>query len=225
MITIQEWKAMSGKEQMIWLEENTELSGRYESRRGLVQGVGINDAQYCVAPGIDGKTVLCPAYRAWKDMLKRSYSQRCHAMQPTYSGVTVCDEWHSFMSFRRWWIENQIDGWQLDKDIMSDSREYSPETSIFVPRWLNVFTIDRGAARGNLPIGVIFHKGRGKFRAKCCNPMSKKQEHLGYFDTPEEAHAAWLARKLELALELKPKMDEIDQRIYPRVIEIINNAK
>ena len=55
--------------------------------------------------------------------------------------------------------------------------------------------------------------------------MSKNTEHLGYFDTPEAAHAAWLKRKLELALELKPKMDEIDLRIYPRVIEIINNSK
>ena len=52
-----------------------------------------------------------------------------------------------------------------------------------------------------------------------------KVEHLGLFKTPEAAHLAWKARKLELALELKPKMDEIDLRIYPRIVEIINNAK
>ena len=225
MITLKEWESMSGKEQTIWLEENTELSGRYESRRGLVQGVGVNDAPYCTRPIMGGKQVTCPAYRAWATMLKRSYSSKYHAKRPTYSGVTVCDEWQSFMSFRGWWIENQVDGWQVDKDILSDAGVYSPETCIFVPAWLNSFTLDRGSLRGVYPIGVAFHNGTGRFQAGCRNPMSKKREQLGYFTTPEEAHLAWRARKLELALELKPRMDEIDMRIYPRVVEIINNAK
>ena len=224
MITIQEWKAMSGKEQTLWLEANCKVNwiGRSNS---LVRGVGVNDSPNRIKPAIDGKQVSCPAYEAWRGMFKRAYSNKYHAKQPTYSGVTVCEDWHSFMSFRVWWIENQVDGWQLDKDILSDSREYSPETSIFVPSWLNMFTTDCGAARGAYPIGVDFHKGEGRFRALCSNPITKKREHLGYFDTPEEAHLAWRTRKLELALELKPKMDEIDLRIYPRVIEIINNSK
>ena len=58
----------------------------------------------------------------------------------------------------------------------------------------------------------------------CVKPNGRSQ-HLGYFDTPEAAHLAWRNRKLELALELKPKMDEIDTRIHPRVVEIIRNAK
>ena len=225
MITIQEWNAMSGKEQTLWLEENTELSRRHESQRGLVYGVGVNDAPYCTKPTIDGKRFYCPAYVAWNNMLTRSYSAKFHASRPTYSGVTVCDEWHSFMAFRAWWIENQVDGCPIDKDLLSDDACYSPDTCIFVPVWLNAFTTDSCAKRGVYPIGVDFRKGKGRFRAQCCNHMSKKRDHLGYFDTPEAAHLAWLNRKLEIALELKPKMDEIDLRIYPRVIEIINNAK
>ena len=221
MITISEWKAMSGKEQTAWLMKN-KPAGR---PRKLVGGVGVNDAPYCTQHKIDGNNFMCPAYQAWTDMLTRVYSAKYRARQPTYSGVSVCDEWHSFMSFRSWWMENQVDGWQVDKDILSDAGVYSPEKCIFVPAWLNSFTLDSGSARGEYPIGVAFHKSTGKFRAQCCNPMSKKQEHLGLFETPEEAHEAWLAHKLELALELKPKMDSIDLRIYPRVIEIINNAK
>lgn len=224
MITLQEWNEMSGKEQTMWMEENCKVNGVGRSV-GSVYGVGVNDDTYRTQPIVEGKQVRCPAYCAWKDVLMRAYSQRFHAKNPTYSGVTVCEDWHSFMSFRVWWMENQVDGWQLDKDILSDSREYSPETSLFVPRWLNSFIIDSGAARGAYPIGVDFHKDAGRFRALCRNTMSKKREHLGYFDTPEEAHMAWLNRKLELALELKPRMDSIDLRIYPRVIEIINNAK
>ena len=225
MITMQEWKAMNGKEQMIWLEENTELSGRYESRMGLVQGVGINDAPYCTKPVVDGKKVVCPAYMAWNNMLTRAYSTKYHAKHPTYSGVTVCDDWHLFMSFREWWLGNYADGFALDKDILSDDGVYSPETSIFVPAWLNLFTTDSGAARGDCQIGVYFERRRGRFVALCRNPMSKKQEYLGLFDTPEAAHLAWRTRKLELALELKPKMDSIDQRIYDRVVEIIMKAR
>lgn len=225
MITIQEWKTMSGKEQTLWLEENAELSRRSESQRGWVEGVGVNDAPYCVSPGIDGKRVICPAYSAWKEMLVRAYSEKYLTKRPTYLGVKVCYEWHRFSTFRAWWIHNQVDGWHIDKDILSDSREYSPETSIFVPVWLNTFTVDRGACRGDHPIGVNFDTRSGKFRSTCSNLMAKKQEHLGLFHTTEAAHAAWLNRKLELAIELKPRMDEIDLRIYARVVEIINNAK
>ena len=225
MITIQEWNAMSGKEQTLWLENNVALNRRAESLRGLVEGVGVNDAPYCTKPRIDGKKVVCPAYSAWQSMLKRSYSNKFHEKNETYKGVSVCEEWRSLMSFRAWWIESQADGWQVDKDLLSDACVYSPETCLFVPAWLNTFTIDRGAVRGKYKIGVTFHKGAGKFRALCSNPITKKREHLGYFNTPEAAHLAWRARKLELALELKPRMDEIDPRIYQRVCEIISNAK
>lgn len=225
MITMQEWKAMGEKERTIWLEENTELNRRAKSLRGLVEGVGINDATYRTTPTFEGGKVKCPAYRVWAAMLKRAYSNKYHEKNTTYKCVNVCDEWHSFMSFREWWLDKQADGFSLDKDLLSDSRVYSPETCIFVPQWLNTFIIDRGASRGESPIGVDYHKGASRFRAQCGNPMSKKQEHLGFFTTPEEAHLAWRTRKLELALELKPKMDEIDIRIYPRIVEIINSAK
>lgn len=224
MITMQEWNAMNGKEQTLWLEDNYQVNSMGRPR-GLTEGVGLNDAPYLTRPRIDGESVTCPAHRAWRDMLKRAYSNNYHAKYETYKSVSVCEEWHSFMSFRGWWIENQVDGWQVDKDILSDAGVYSPEKCIFVPAWLNSFTLDSGSARGEYPIGVAFHKCTGKFRAQCCNPMSKKQEHLGLFETPEASHAAWLNRKLELALELKPSMDEIDLRIYQQVIEIINNTK
>lgn len=225
MITIQEWTTMSGKEQTLWLEDNAALNRYSESQRGVVHGVGVNDAHYLTQPNIDGKKVMCPAYGAWAAMLKRACSSKYHAKRPTYSVVKVCDEWQSFMSFRRWWIENQVDDWHIDKDILSSAGIYSPATCIFVPAWLNSFTLDSGSLRGVYPIGVSFHKGTGRFQAGCRNPMSKKREHLGLFKTPEAAHTAWLNRKLELSIELKHRMDEIDMRIYPQVIEIINNAK
>ena len=190
----------------------------------LVYGVGVNDADYVVKSTIDGKQVECKAYSSWRSMLARCYSNKWHHMYPTYIGVKVCDEWLSFMTFRNWWVENQVDGWQLDKDLLTDDGIYSPDTCIFVPRWMNTFTTDHAAARGEWPIGVCYHKITGKFLARCRHPLGK-QGHIGLFSTPEEAHAAWLARKIEIANELKHLMDDIDARIFPRVIEIIGRAK
>lgn len=191
----------------------------------LVHGVGVNDADYVVQPSIGGKQHICPAYRAWKHMLERCYSRKCHTKHKTYIGVVVCDEWRSFMKFREWWLTAHVDGWEIDKDLLSSDRVYSPLSCVYVPGWLNNFTTDSGSKRGTWPIGVDFHAPSGRFRARCRNPISGKLEHLGLFSTPELASNEWMNRKLELALELKQNIDEIDPRIYPRVVEIITNAR
>lgn len=223
-MNIEKWKSISGLEQTLFLESNHPINGRGMPRKP-VYGAGFNDADYCQQPIIEGRRVACPAYVDWKSMIERAYGAKFHAKRPTYIGVTVCDEWHSFMSFRAWWLENQIDGYHLDKDLLSGGRTYSPDACIFIPLWLNNFTSDRRAGRGEWPIGASWHKASGRFVACCHNPVTLKHGHIGLFDTPEAAHHAWLSRKLELAIELKPKMDEIDLRIYHRVVEIIMKAR
>ena len=189
-------------------------------------GVGINDAHYATHPMVNGKTIEDPAYGAWSSMMLRAYCKKYHDRWPTYVGVTVCEEWHSFSAFRAWWLDNYRESFSLDKDLLVvGNREYSPDACIYVPGWLNTFTVDCGASRGELPIGVSIHKQTGKYRAKCRNPITGKKHSLGYFNAPEAAHEAWLRYKLELADQLKPEMDAIDQRIYPNVISIIKAAQ
>ena len=224
MISLEEWNAMGVCERSIWCEINCNISGAGR-KKGLIFGVGVNDANYCTQPTINGAVVRDPAYAAWANMIKRCYSHKFQLSQPTYSGFKVCREWHSFMAFRAWWIEHQVDGWHLDKDLLSDAMEYSPDSCIFVPCWLNTFTNDCGASRGTWPKGVCFDKSIYRFKARRCNPISGKYEHIGVFSNHVAAYIAWLDRKLDLALELKPKMDEIDSRIYPRIVEIIRSAK
>lgn len=223
-ITLGLWNSMSLKRQTLWLENNCKYNGGGRPR-GLVHGVGINDSAYCQQPRIEGKQVECPAYASWRGALERSYSKKYLSARPTYLNVSVCDEWHRFSTFRIWWLQNQVDGWQLDKDLLSDDEIYSPESCIFVPSWLNSFTVDAGARRGDLPIGVYYNKGKGRFCARCNNPKTKIRETLGYFKTPESAYLSWRGRKLEIAMELKREMDEIDSKIYARVVEIIMKAK
>lgn len=190
----------------------------------LVFGIGINDAEYPLRPVVDGKQISCPVYSAWKNMLKRCYWHGVGIENPTYIGVTVCEEWHRFSNFKRWYDEHYVDGWHLDKDLLTDSREYGPSTCIFVPRWLNNFLNENSAKRGGCKIGVHWRKDAGQYHAMCSNPISRKRDHLGLFGNEVDANRAWRSRKMELAYQLKDWMDAIDRRIYFRVTEIIMRA-
>ena len=216
---------MNKVEQSLWIEANYPATAMSTAQRKPRFGVGVNDADYAVQPRVNGVKLRDPAYQAWSSMLQRAYDPKLHAAYPTYSGVTVCKEWHSFSAFRNWWLNSYREDWQCDKDLLVvGNREYSPDSCIYVPLWLNSFLNGHEASRGELPIGVRLDKRRGKYQSRCCNPITGKNHNLGYFTTPEAAHAAWTKRKLELAAQLKPDMDAIDKRIYNNVVTIIKAA-
>ena len=188
----------------------------------LVFGVGINDADYVVEKRetigyVNGKQKqklvwVCPYYRVWHNMVKRCYSTKYHESQPTYKGCSVSEEWLTFSKFKAWMEKQQWGGLQLDKDLLFEGNKvYSAETCVFVSREVNMFTIDSGATRGEYRIGASWDKGVGKFRSNCSNPFTKKQEYLGLFTCEQEAHQAWLKRKLELANLLAA--EQTDKRV------------
>ena len=216
---------MNKVELSIFIEANYPANKSSITQRKLRYGVGANDASYVTTPTVNGVRLLDPAYRAWAGMLDRAYDPKYHATCPTYSDVTVCKEWYSFRSFRAWWLENYREGGHLDKDLLVvGNREYSPRSCLYIPQWLNKFTTDSGASRGELPVGVYLCKQTGKYKSQCCNPITGKNRNLGRFSTPKAAHEAWLTYKLSLAEQLKPEMDSIDKRIYPNVVTIIKSA-
>jgi hypothetical protein len=109
-------------------------------------------------------------------------------------------------------------GNQLDKDILvPGNKVYSPETCVFVSSALNSFLLDHGRARGKWPLGVGPHKMTGKFRARCSNPFTGKEESLGMFSDPADAHEAWRARKHEHALRYA------DMQSDPRVADALRS--
>lgn len=196
--------------------------------RKLVCGVGVNDADYVVVKWeeighIDGKRKqkqvwVCLYYRTWADMLKRCYSAKFQDKQPTYKGCTVSEDWLTFTSFKNWMMTQDWEGNQLDKDLLFEGNKvYGPETCVFVTQMVNTFVSDSGAARGKWQIGVCWNQEKGKFQSQCSNPFTKKQEYLGLFTSEQEAHQAWLKRKLELAYELAAIQTD------PRVSEALIN--
>ena len=181
--------------------------------RKMVYGVGINDAGYVVKKFetigcIDGKQKRkkvweCPYYRAWGSMLDRCYSAKLQKRRPTYAGCSVSEEWLTFSNFKAWMKMQDFEGKHLDKDILFEGNKvYSSDTCVFVTQSVNNFTNENGALRGEWLIGVHWDKKSEKFRAMCSNPLSGEREHLGYFVSEQQAHEAWLKRKLALAHEL-----------------------
>ena len=197
----------------------------------LVYGVGINDADYVTRKmetievnGVRKKKLVweCHYYRTWKSMLKRCYSPKYQEKRPTYKGCSVSEEWLTFSVFKSWMEKQDFEDKQLDKDLLFEGNKvYSEETCAFVNKTVNLFTTDRGNDRGEWLIGVYWHKRDGRFVSQCNNPFTKKREHLGYFTCEQEAHQAWLKRKLELATLLAE--EQTDSRVAKALIERYTN--
>lgn len=157
-------------------------------------------------------------YEEWEGMLKRCYDPYALNKFPTYIDCYVCDEWHCFQNFAKWYDENyyEIEGERmcLDKDILiKGNKTYSSETCVFVPEKINLLFSNTRAVRGENPMGVCFHKASGKFQAYC-NHYNKKI-HLGLY---KNARSAWLMYKINKELVIQSTADEyknlIPEKLY-----------
>lgn len=180
----------------------------------LIHGIGLNDMK-----GME-KTKY---YRKWVDMLNRCYCQTFQSKKPEYKGCEVCREWHKLSVFYEWMAKQDWDGKELDKDIIvKNNKLYSPETCCFVDRSLNTIFQRKPKRKHHLPRGVW--SNNKKFSSVL---TVGKRKHLGTFDTPFEAHAAWVFSITEYIESLLPTLDDricaaIRQRICYARLEIAN---
>lgn len=192
--------------------------------RKLVYGVGVNDADHVVSKARNGKTYwTCPFYQRWADMLRRCYSTKYKSRNESYSECYVCDEWLVFSNFMDWMKLKDWHDKEIDKDIIGDSKVYSPETCVFVSKIINLFIVDSKKSRGKYPLGVSYSKDKCKFRSYINSPITKKYEHIGYFNDPESAHEAWRARKLYYA-KLLISMGLTDKPVSEALIKRYSNG-
>ena len=133
-----------------------------------------------------------PCYSAWTDIMQRCYSSRWKEKHTTYKDTTLCRDWHDYQRFAIWYYNHYKEGFQVDKDILSDYYKivptYSPMTCRMIPRELNMLLVNRlGKSRNmDLPLGVCIHKPSGRFVA-WCNNGEGKTINLGYKSSPQEA--------------------------------------
>ena len=190
-------------------------------------GVGINDV-----PG-SGKQLKQSPYKAhyytvWYSMLKRCYSpkEQSKLLMQSYIGCTVDPRWHYLSNFKQWYDEQgDVTGKQLDKDIISpNNKVYGPDTCFLVSPQLNVFFTKRHNHRGKYPIGVYVDHHKITKQFKCQVSIHEGKRFQGYYDTPEEAHQAFIKLKKELLLE-KYILPETDQRLKQALYNVYNNME
>ena len=125
-------------------------------------------------------------------MKRRCTEAYVRAGHPTYAGCFVCEDWQDFSNFVEWFNRNWREGYTLDKDILvPGNREYGPRTCAFVPQEINKLLLKHDSHRGRAPLGV--NPDRNGWSASI--QRHGKTCHIGYFKTPEEAHAAYLVEK------------------------------
>jgi len=83
----------------------------------------------------DGKKIT-KVYSCWSLMIIRCYGDP--SINTSYNNKTVCNEWHNFQNFAKWFEDNYVEGWQLDKDLLiQGNTTYSPNSCCFLPISIN----------------------------------------------------------------------------------------
>lgn len=173
----------------------------------LVHGVGINDSTYLVTQMVEGRQVICPYYNRWKAMLERCYSNKSLLKYPTYIGCTVDISWKKFTTFRLWMEKQNWKGMHLDKDILiQGNKVYSEATCLFVSPAINGLLCCTTIHTGDYPTGVHLHKKNDTYRAML--NKSGTRVHLGLYNTPVEAHLAYIKAKQEYVYEIAKQQAE-----------------
>lgn len=137
---------------------------------------------------------LSSAYMDWVSMLQRCYDPYKINERMTYIDCFVCEEWHNFQNFAKWYEENyyQVNNevMTLDKDILyKGNKIYSPKTCIYVPQRINNLFVKSDKVRGEYPIGVSWSKKECEFIAKC--RVLNKDYTLGRYATSDEAFQSY----------------------------------
>lgn len=160
--------------------------------------------------------VSTPAYRYWCDMLRRCYDVGFHERQPSYADCEVCEEWHNYQNFAKWFENNYYeiknDTLDLDKDLLvANNKVYSPETCWFIPTGIN-----RGY-RNNKDRKAICALDSGEY---VISPIKQSPR----FTNLEEAKISYVNWTINKQLEkLESYKGELPVEIYQRLYRILKD--
>lgn len=133
---------------------------------------------------IDGKHTKY--YTMWKNMLQRCYSESYHLRTPTYIDCEVCEEWLNFQNFAKWFEDNYIENYVLDKDLLiKGNKIYSLENCCFIPPEINSIIAGYTNRNKDLPLGVQKCKKTKKYTASLT--LNYKSICYGRYETIKEA--------------------------------------
>ena len=167
-------------------------------------------------------------YSTWNGIFIRCYDENFQKKRPTYIGCTICEEWHNYQNFAKWYEENfyQIEGktMHLDKDLLiKGNRTYSPDTCVFLPTEINnLFNYkSQTNKRKNNGEMVGAYKIHNKYKSFCGITIIEngievhKRRYLGIYNTQLEASTVYKKFKEGYLKEVANKYKElIPEKIY-----------
>ena len=157
-------------------------------------------------------------YSIWQAMLRRCYSLEYHITCPTYVGTTVCEEWHNFQNFAKWYEENHpyhIEGikFQIDKDLLQqgvENKVYSPNTCVFLPDKVNSFLSVKPPNKASMCLGVTRTNRSEKWIVQISDFEYKKNTYLGTFCDLEEAKSIYKLNREIQAGKVRRYMEDLN---------------
>lgn len=157
---------------------------------------------------IKSKHTKC--YSIWRGMLQRCYYQY-KEFNTSYENVEVCDYWHNFQNFAKWFYENYVEGWELDKDLLSiDKKIYSPSSCCFIPKEINCLIKKQKETTGTVKI-------KNKYKSQI--GINKNHNHLGTFNSLDEANNTYKEEKKKHLISIAEKYKEqLNIEVYNKLI-------
>lgn len=141
------------------------------------------------------------SYHSWRGILRRCYDEKSFIKNPTYRGVTVCEDWLCFENYEKWYDKYAREGFHVDKDFtVIGCKIYSPLTCEFIPAKINSIIGKKDITNKKLPTGVSYHTRDKIYNSKCWD--GDKLVHLGDYYCPEQAREVYLDYKTNLVREV-----------------------
>lgn len=166
------------------------------------------------------KNKLVNSYQVWDKMIKRCYDNGTHLRQPTYIECSIVEEWHNYQNFAKWYEDNYVEGFELDKDILvKGNKVYGPNTCCFVPKYINTLFTKSNTRRGEYPIGIWKYKNN---KVRVGININNKTTHLGIFDTLEDA---FLCYKLNKEKQIQETILSFKEILPEKVYNALYNYK
>lgn len=161
-------------------------------------------------------------YLKWSNMLSRCYAEYGRKVNPSYNESYVIDDWHNMQNYAKWYTEHPYrnDAWEIDKDILTKGNKvYSPETCIFVPKYINTMFTKCDRWRGDLPIGV-HQVGKTECYKMICSDSIDGKITISGFTSVQAAFDAYKETKEKV---IKKTANVYRSGLEPRAYEALMN--
>lgn len=185
----------------------------------IVMGIGIND-EFRVSKN----SKPSKAYQAWAQMIVKTTNPEASGY--VADGV-ICKDWLTFSKFKAWFEENYVDGWVMDRGIISpEDNMFSPEHCVFVPRYLSRFARKQKINNKCDLHGVTKIEREGVDAVFISGIyVAGKQMHIGSFKTAIDAHKAYINRRMEVAKNYKAICESIRPGLFDCLIKRVKSME